>query len=42
MNVDGMIFISVDDHVVEPPHLFEGRIPRSTRIDSVGRADPAG
>jgi predicted TIM-barrel fold metal-dependent hydrolase len=27
MNVDEMIFISVDDHVVEPPHLFDGRIP---------------
>ncbi len=22
-----MIFISVDDHVVEPPHLFDGRLP---------------
>ena len=21
--------ISVDDHVVEPPHTFEGRLPRS-------------
>ena len=27
MNVEDMIFISVDDHVVEPPHLFEGRLP---------------
>jgi predicted TIM-barrel fold metal-dependent hydrolase len=27
MNVDEMIFISVDDHVVEPPHMFEGRMP---------------
>jgi predicted TIM-barrel fold metal-dependent hydrolase len=27
MAVDDMIFISVDDHVVEPPHLFEGRLP---------------
>ena len=23
-----MIFISVDDHVVEPPHVFEGRLPK--------------
>ena len=27
MDVDDMIFISVDDHVVEPPHMFEGRVP---------------
>ncbi len=28
MNVDELIFISVDDHVVEPPDVFEGRVPR--------------
>jgi len=28
MNVDDMIFISVDDHVVEPPDMFEGRLPK--------------
>ena len=27
MNLDDMIMISVDDHVVEPPHLFDGRLP---------------
>jgi predicted TIM-barrel fold metal-dependent hydrolase len=27
MQVDDMIFVSVDDHVVEPPDLFEGRVP---------------
>jgi predicted TIM-barrel fold metal-dependent hydrolase len=27
MSADDMIFISVDDHVVEPPHVFEGRLP---------------
>src|ERR671925_490961 len=27
MQVEDMIFISVDDHVVEPPRLFEGRLP---------------
>jgi predicted TIM-barrel fold metal-dependent hydrolase len=27
MHVDEMIFVSVDDHVVEPPDLFEGRVP---------------
>src|SRR5262249_55746920 len=28
MRVEDMIFISVDDHVVEPPDLFEGRLPK--------------
>jgi len=27
MRLEDMIFISVDDHLVEPPHLFEGRLP---------------
>jgi predicted TIM-barrel fold metal-dependent hydrolase len=27
MNADDMIMVSVDDHLVEPPHLFEGRLP---------------
>ncbi|MGH9228197.1 MAG: amidohydrolase family protein [Acidimicrobiales bacterium] len=27
MNIDEMTMVSVDDHVVEPPHLFEGRLP---------------
>jgi len=27
MNIDDMILVSVDDHVVEPPHLFDGRVP---------------
>jgi predicted TIM-barrel fold metal-dependent hydrolase len=27
MQLDDMIFVSVDDHVVEPPDLFEGRMP---------------
>jgi predicted TIM-barrel fold metal-dependent hydrolase len=41
MHVDEMIFISVDDHVVEPPDMFEGRVaakyadaaPRVVRTD---------
>jgi predicted TIM-barrel fold metal-dependent hydrolase len=28
MDIDDMILVSVDDHVVEPPHLFEGRLPK--------------
>jgi predicted TIM-barrel fold metal-dependent hydrolase len=31
MRVEDMICISVDDHVVEPPHLFEGRLPARYR-----------
>lgn len=26
MNVDDMILVSVDDHVIEPAHMFEGRV----------------
>lgn len=28
MQLDDMVLVSVDDHVVEPPHLFEGRLPK--------------
>jgi predicted TIM-barrel fold metal-dependent hydrolase len=27
VNVEDMIFVSVDDHVVEPPDMFAGRLP---------------
>ncbi len=27
MRVDDMILVSVDDHVIEPPDMFEGRLP---------------
>src|SRR4051812_30235548 len=27
MRADDLILISVDDHLVEPPHMFEGRLP---------------
>jgi len=27
MNAEDLIMISVDDHLVEPPHLFDGRLP---------------
>ena len=41
MNVEDMIFISVDDHVVEPPHLFDGRLPAryADRAPRVVRTD---
>jgi predicted TIM-barrel fold metal-dependent hydrolase len=28
VNVDDMIILSIDDHVVEPPDLFEGHVPQ--------------
>ena len=28
MNIEDMIMVSVDDHVVEPPNLFDGRLPK--------------
>jgi predicted TIM-barrel fold metal-dependent hydrolase len=31
MQLDDLILVSVDDHVVEPPHLFEGRLPERWR-----------
>jgi predicted TIM-barrel fold metal-dependent hydrolase len=42
MNLDDLVLVSVDDHVVEPPDLFDGRLaakhvdraPRLTRKDS--------
>ncbi|WP_068154787.1 amidohydrolase family protein [Rhodococcus phenolicus] len=42
MHTDEMILVSVDDHVIEPPHLFDGRLPakyadRAPRF--VNRAD---
>jgi predicted TIM-barrel fold metal-dependent hydrolase len=44
VNVDDMIFVSVDDHVVEPPDMFEGRMPaeyadRAPRIVRNDRGD---
>jgi predicted TIM-barrel fold metal-dependent hydrolase len=31
VNADDLILVSVDDHLVEPPHLFEGRLPARFR-----------
>lgn len=41
MNVDDLILVSVDDHVVEPPDMFEGRLPRkfADRAPRVKRLD---
>ena len=44
MRVEDMIFISVDDHLVEPPHMFEGRLPakladRAPRVEHTDSGD---
>jgi hypothetical protein len=28
MKADDLILVSVDDHLVEPPHMFEGRLAK--------------
>ncbi|OJZ76181.1 amidohydrolase [Mycobacterium paraffinicum] len=28
MNLDDMILVSIDDHVIEPPDMFEGHVPQ--------------
>jgi predicted TIM-barrel fold metal-dependent hydrolase len=28
MNIDDLILVSVDDHLIEPAHMFEGRVPK--------------
>ena len=28
MNVDDLILVKVHDHVIEPAHMFEGRVPK--------------
>ena len=27
MKVDDLILVSIDDHVIEPPDMFEGHVP---------------
>ncbi|WP_018638399.1 amidohydrolase family protein [Parafrankia elaeagni] len=34
MNLDEMILISVDDHVIEPPDMFVGRLPKEYEADA--------
>ena len=38
MKLEDMIFVSVDDHVVEPPDMFEGRLP-SKYADAAPRVE---
>ena len=42
MQIDDMIFISVDDHVVEPPHVFEGRMPAKSPTARRASSAPRG
>ncbi len=41
MNVNDLVLVSVDDHLVEPPHLFDGRLPHRYADDAprVQRSD---
>ena len=44
MRVEDMVFISVDDHVVEPPDMFDGRLPakyadQAPRVERNERGD---
>ncbi|KPM52440.1 amidohydrolase [Frankia sp. CcI49] len=34
MNLDDMILVSVDDHVIEPPDMFVGRLPKKYEDDA--------
>ncbi|HEY6532493.1 MAG TPA: amidohydrolase family protein [Acidimicrobiales bacterium] len=34
MNVDEMIILSIDDHTIEPPDLFDGRLPEKYKDDA--------
>jgi predicted TIM-barrel fold metal-dependent hydrolase len=34
VNIDDLILVSVDDHVVEPPDMFEGHIPERYKDDA--------
>jgi predicted TIM-barrel fold metal-dependent hydrolase len=34
MEIEDMILVSVDDHLVEPPDMFEGRLPKKYQDDA--------
>ena len=36
MNLDDLLLVSIDDHVVEPPDMFDGRVAAKHR-DEVPR-----
>ena len=40
MNLDDLILVSIDDHVVEPPDMFERHAPR--QVPRSGAARRAG
>ena len=50
MDVESLILVSVDDHCVEPPDMFEGRLPAKyadlapkliTREEALRRIEPS-
>ena len=34
MNLDDMILVSIDDHMIEPPHMFENHVPKKWLNDA--------
>ncbi len=34
MNLDDMILVSIDDHMIEPPHMFENHVPKKWLDDA--------
>ena len=42
MNADDFILISVDDHLVEPPTMFDAHIPEKYRAANMSRNGSSG
>jgi hypothetical protein len=42
MNVDDMILVSIDDHVIEPPDMSEQHVPAKWRDEWRRRNESAG
>ncbi len=38
MNIDDLVLVSIDDHVVEPPNMFDGRLP-AKYVDDAPRVE---
>ncbi len=41
MNTDDLILVSVDDHVVEPPDMFDGHIPARFTETKLRKSSPS-
>ena len=42
MNVDDMIILSIDDHTIEPPDMFERHVPAAPRFGLIPGAEVDG